>query len=199
MIGFLSGEVFLVSTSTISLLVHDLGFVVFTPRPETFSKGQKVTLHTHLHWNQDQGPTLYGFEDELTKTVFTLIIDCPKIGPKIALGILSQLSAPHFLEAITSRNHTALSNLNGIGAKKAEQLIMELNGKVTKMVSAGILSFKSEDPIAQWSQLGDALASLGYTRQEIGRATNHVTQSTPKNAPFDQLLRSALALLAQGG
>ena len=66
-----------------------------------------------------------------------MIIDCPKIGPGIAINILSQISAGQFLEIISSHNEEALSSINGIGPKKAEQIIVTLKSKVAKLLTSG--------------------------------------------------------------
>ena len=105
------------------------------------------------------------------RTVFLMIIDCPKVGPGIGLSVLSQLSASQFLEIVTTSNQEALSKVNGIGAKKAEQIIVELKHKVQKLLQNGSLKIEQQESFVQWQQLSEVLASLNYTKQEVTKAT----------------------------
>lgn len=80
-----------------------------------------------MHWNQDQGPTLFGFQSQIEKQTFMMIISCSGIGPKMALSILEQTSAGSFLEMIVENDVKALSNLKGIGAKSRATLFIAAN------------------------------------------------------------------------
>ena len=91
-------------------------------------------MQTYMHWNQDNGPTLYGFNSILEKTVFLLIISCSGIGPKIGLAVLHHLEPATFVQAIIEENIKVLSSISGIGAKKAEQICVALKHKVAKLL-----------------------------------------------------------------
>ena len=175
-----------------------LGFAFHLPQTQKLKKGDKVELYSYLHWNQEKGPSLYGFTTELERTTFLMIIDCPKIGPGIACNILSQLQAPQFLEIITSQNEKALSSVNGIGAKKAEQLIMQLKHKVSKLISSGAVQTDMQQDFVQWQNVSDVLTSLNYSKQEIGGAMKHLTETyKDQNYSLDQLIRAALGYLSK--
>ncbi len=198
MFDFLQGKVVGVSDKTITVAVGGVGFAVHVPQARTYAVEADVHVYTYLHWNQENGPSLYGFNAELDRKVFLLIIDCPKIGPSIAISILSQVSASEFLEMITTGSESALSNLNGIGSKKAEQLIVELRGKVHKLINAGGLVPEKQQSFVQWQQLSEVLTSLNYSKPEVIKATQYVAEKyTGQNYPLDQLIRAALAYLAE--
>lgn len=198
MIDQLSGIVAAIHEKSITLAISGFGLSVYLPQPQKVSIGAQLTLDTYLHWNAEQGPSIYGFERDLDRRVFLLIIDCPKIGPSIALNILSQISAPQFLELITTHNETGLSKLHGIGAKKAEQLIVQLKDKVQKLLKRGDVVLEEQHNFVMWQELGDVLASLNYSKQEVSRVTLHLTEKyTGQQQPLDQLIRAALAFLSQ--
>ena len=109
MITFLEGVIAEKTEKTITLMVHGVGFSLFVAEPQKYIEKKDASFYTYMHWNQEKGPNLFGFETAFERTVFLLIIDCPKIGPSIGLSILSQMRPSHFLEAITSQNEKALS------------------------------------------------------------------------------------------
>jgi Holliday junction DNA helicase RuvA len=198
MFEFLSGTVVGIHEKVITVAVSGVGFAVHVPNARDYVLDTAVRLYTYFHWNQENGPSIYGFATEFDRKVFLLIIDCPKIGPTIALNILSQLSATDFLEIVTTGNQKGLSNLNGIGEKKAEQIIVELKHKVQKLINSGEIVHEQQHSFVQWQQLNEVLSSLNYTKPEIMKATQYVAEKyTGQNYPLDQLIRAALAYLSQ--
>lgn len=198
MIDQLSGKVVAVKEKGITLQVGDIGFALFVPQARNLTPNAHLLLFTYLHWNAENGPSLFGFVTELERKLFLLIIECPKVGPSLALSILSQLTASQFVQIVLAGDQHALSKLNGIGSKKAEQIIVELKDKIGKMTTSGELVFEKQQDFVVWQQLGDVLTSLNYTKQEIAKATAYVVQKNQdQQAPLDQLIRKALAYLSQ--
>ncbi len=198
MISYITGTIQETSANQVCLLVHNIGFAVKTPHPENFHVGKESSFYTYLHWHADQGPSMFGFTSTLEKEVFLLIIDCPKIGPKIALSILSQMEAPPFLDAVQREDAKILSSLNGLGAKKAAQIITSLKDKATKLITSGAVSLSSSASADNWHTLSDALTSLGYSKIEITKTIQLLSKSySGDNPSLDQLLRSALGHLSK--
>lgn len=199
MIHYLQGTIQSVYDRAVTLVVNNVGFQIFVARVTQFTPGTSISLFTHLHWHPDQGPTLFGFTQELEKQVFLLIIECPKIGPTIALNILSHLTASQFLQAILTQNDKILSAVNGIGQKKAEQIIVELKHKVQKLINTGAITLEeSHEQSGGWIELQQALTALNYSNQEITHVIHYLTQKyAEKTVSSDQLLRSALTFLAE--
>lgn len=196
MINTLTGSVQDINDANITLLVEGIGFSVTVANPNLLQKENQITLYIYQHWNSETGPALYGFVEQLEKKVFLLIIDCPGIGPKIGLAILAQLGALSFLQVVQSGNDKALSAVNGIGAKKAEQIIVQLKHKVSKLIESGI-DISNSESLSQRHQILEALKSLNYSRQEITAAMNYLNEQCPNTAAFDQLMRYALTFLAK--
>jgi holliday junction DNA helicase RuvA len=196
MINFLKGTVLDYKDHTITLDVQNIGFQIQCPEHYTFIKGESLALHIYLQWHQENGPFLFGFQTELEKTIFLLIISCSGIGPKIGLAILSGLKPASFLKAVQAGDEKALSSVNGIGAKKAEQMIVQLRHKVAKLVESGIV-VEHDVEFEQWKNISEVLASLNYSRSEVSNALHYIKESDHTNATFDQLLRKALSFLSK--
>ncbi len=198
MINYLTGKIKNIKEKSLTVLVNGLGFEIFTPQIQNFSEKQEIELYTHMHWNQENGPTIYGFATELDKTIFLLIIDCPKIGPNIATNILSQIPTSEFIQIISQQNDKALSKINGIGVKKAEQIIVHLKHKISKLISTGKLKVEeSQQDFTQWQNITEVLTSLNYSKQEISKTVKFLAEKhSEKNISLDQLIRSALNFLS---
>ena len=199
MINYLEGTIKHVDEKSILLVVGGVGFNLMTPLTNNFIIGKQVSLFTYLHWSQENGPSMYGFADEVSRSLFLLIIDCPKIGPSIAMAILNALAPAQFIEAVTSQNDKVLSNITGIGVKKAEQIITHLKHKVPKLILKGELKVEAqEENSTNWHHVSEALASLNYSRQEITTALHYLAEKyAGQPAPLDQLIRAGLTHLAK--
>jgi len=198
MISLLHGIIKKIKDQLIVLDCGPIGFDIQVANSALFKIDQTIDLFIYTHWNQEQGPSLFGFQAELDRQVFQLIISCSGIGPKIGLAILNQLGASTFLQAVQTGNEKALSNVSGIGAKKAEQMIVHLRHKVKKLFSSGMVCDKQAAHAGQqWNDIINALESLHYSRGEINKAMKHLSQEHKEQAiPFEQLMRKALAFLS---
>jgi len=197
MISHISGTVKSISDQSIVVDLHGLGLQVSVAQEAVFQIGSPVQLHAYMHWNQENGPSLFGFTSELEKAVFLMIIDCSGIGPKIGLAALGSLGAERFIEVIQSGDERGLSKVNGIGPKKAEQMMVHLKHKVVKLLEKGIKVTGSAQ-ITHWQNIQEVLESLNYSRPEISATMRHLRESEVDAAlPFDNLMRKALSFLAK--
>lgn len=197
MLASISGTITSINHHTLHVQQNNVGFEIFCPHAHTLQEQTTVFLHTYLHWNQEQGPSLFGFLQPLDKEVFLYIISCPGIGPKLGLSILEQLDATQFLHLISEENIAQLSTLKHIGQKKAEQLCLHLKNKVSKMILTKT-SLATKLPTSVWRDLHDTLTSLSYAPSEIKQTTTILKQELDGQSPnFDFLLRKALQLLSK--
>ncbi len=197
MIDQVHGSVYQVYEKAVGILVQGLGLHIQTPRGNEIQINEKITLHTYMHWNAENGPSLLGFSSIFERTIFLLIIECPKIGPSIGLSILSQIKPSQFLEIVASQNEKALSSINGIGPKKAEQIIVSLKHKVTKLIQTGDLPLNMGDDFASWQQASEVLHSLNYSKQEIQRVLQQLNKKySGQQVELGLLIRNALSLLS---
>ncbi|MBI2344819.1 Holliday junction branch migration protein RuvA [Candidatus Dependentiae bacterium] len=197
MIYSLTGTIVDIKENKIILQHQGFCLELLCPHANNVTKGQLTTLYTYLHWNQEQGPSLFGFHQPLDKDIFLMIIDCPGIGPKLALAILEAIDVMDFLQIITQEDNKALSAIKGFGGKKAEQLILHLKGKISKIILNNPIT-ENNKVLAAWTDLQQTLSSLNYNPSEIKQTTNSLKQEfANKEVPFDLLLRKALSLLAK--
>jgi len=156
--------------------------------------GETVTLHTHLVVRED-AQLLYGFYAESERRMFRRLIRISGVGPKLALTILSGVSADEFTRCILQNDAKALTNLPGVGKKTAERLIVELQDKLgddTKTALpgaanniAGVKAFET-NPV---SDAVSALVSLGYRAQEASRMVRLVET---EGLQTEEIIRAAL-------
>lgn len=197
MIYSLTGTVIEIKENKIILNYNNLAFELACPQAASFSQGQEIKLFTYLHWNQEQGPSLFGFKELLDKDLFLMIIDCPGIGPKLGITILENLSSHNFLQIVTQEDLKALNAVKGLGSKKAEQLILHTKNKVKKILDHHPIT-QTNTVIAAWSDLQETLSSLNYSPIEIKQVTTSLKQEfANQQPPLDILLRKALSFLTK--
>lgn len=196
MIDLLVGTVQVQRENAIALLTSGgVRFEVHVPHPQHFAINTQVSITIYFHWSAEQGPSIFGFSSEAERTLFINLIDCNGIGPKLALSILSQMEPAEFVRAIEQQDLDALSSLQGIGKKKAEQIVVSLKHKITRLIEAGVSSIEGLDT----RQLAQVLSSLNYSKTEIQTAVQAVQQRFigATSAQFDEQMRVALAHLAK--
>ena len=157
---------------------------------------EKVVLHTHLSVREDAWH-LYGFVSSYERAVFQKLLVAKGVGPALALGILSALTAERVIAAIRGKDVMTLMRVPRVGRKKAEQLILDLADKMDALVGN---SAQSKSPAASGGLSGDAvraLISLGYTPIEADRAVKGEANGG-QHKDVSSLVRAALARIANG-
>jgi Holliday junction DNA helicase RuvA len=120
--------------------------------------GEAVRLWTHLAVRED-GWSLFGFPDLDERAMFRLLISVSGVGPKVALGMLSQASPRDIALYLRTGDEKALAKLPGIGKKSAARLVVELGQRVPERVGAAAAA--GDEERGGGPGLGDALAVLG--------------------------------------
>lgn len=196
MIEYIAGVVKLFDEGLLIVEVGPIGIALQVPTSTTYEPRQEAVVYTYLHWNQETGPHLYGFASSRERRIFLLITSCSGVGPRLGIAILSDLGVDRFLVAVQMEDVRALSSVSGIGAKKAEQIIVHLKHKVAQLIKSGEMVQGALS--TQWHEMAQVLESLKYTKVEVGQALQHVrVQYAQKDAPFDALMRCALSFLAK--
>ena len=195
MISLISGSIQDVQDNSIVVVQSGIGFHCFTTQAGQYQRDQSVTLHTYMHWNQEQGPSLFGFQSQLEKETFIMIIGCSGIGPKIALSILAQVSPSTFLQAIIENDIKTLNGFNGIGTKKAELLCLSLGSKAKTIIDKH--PSLHQGSLGIWKDIEETLSSLNYSPHEVKQVSSLLKKEDGAKLTFDHLLRKALTLLAQ--
>lgn len=152
--------------------------------------GEQVTLRTY-HLVREDATMLFGFLDETEKTVFIRLLTINGVGPRLALGMLSSMSAESVVRAVRERNVAALTAVSGVGKKTAERVVLELTGKLDDIAfAAGALGQRA--PAAE--EALRALTALGVTQGDADRAVRAVIQEKGSLSAPD-LIREALGRL----
>ena len=150
--------------------------------------GETVTLRTY-HLVREDAVMLFGFLDETEKTVFERLLTINGVGPRLALAMLSALTAEQVVRAVRNRDASALTMVSGVGKKTAERVVLELTGKLDDLAFAGA-GPGQRIPAAE--EALRALTALGVTTSDADRAVRAVVQEKGSlSAP--ELIREALA------
>lgn len=198
MVDYVVGIVSAAQEQELVLDIGIMGLSLQVANAQSFEKGSPIKVYSYLHWNSENGPSLFGFASIIERSVFKIIISCSGIGPKIALAILADLGAQTFLQAITTGDDQTLSKVSGIGKKKAEQIIVSLKHKVATLMESGTVDMGDMKISSHFQDVSLALQSLNYSRPEIGRAMDYLKKNTTlDNMTFDVLLRQALSYLSK--
>ena len=133
MITFLEGKIDSKQPARLVMNVGGIGYEVLIPL-STYDKlareGESMRILTH-HYVREDTQTLFGFATEAERQMFLLLLGISKIGPKIALSVLSGLNARELKRAVVEGDKKRLSSISGIGPKMAERMILELKDKIS--------------------------------------------------------------------
>ncbi len=187
MFEYISG--ILTEKTPFSAVIESGGIGYFTMiSVATFEKlpeiGSKIKLFIHFCQKED-GIELYGFASPEERKVFRKLITVTRIGPKVAISILSRISIEKLTEAIASGNIEALSKIPKVGQKTAERIVLELRGKID-------LPGTTQAPDNDASMAMEALISLGYTRTEAQNSIALARKKSP-HGTIDELIKLALS------
>ena len=198
MIGRLKGLLLTKQPPTLLLDVNGVGYEVNAPMSTFYQLpdvNQEIVLHTHLVVREDV-QQLCGFATEAERSMFRSLIKINGVGPKLALSILSAISADDFARCIQNNDTATLVRLPGVGKKTAERLVIEMRDKL-KDWQAG-LSEKSQkqtgmikvehnaDPV---EEAVSALIALGYKPPQASRM---VSQIDSHDLSSEEIIRDAL-------
>ncbi len=132
--------------------------------------GEECVLHTRMVLRED-AMLLFGFADRGERAAFDSLMAVSKVGPKLALAILSALSPQEIAESVGRGDVVKLASVPGLGRKTAERLVLELRGKNLAAFDPGILGGNVGGP---YVEAREALAALGYSIEEAEKALKDV-------------------------
>lgn len=198
MINYISGIVKDTEPQLIVLDKFGFNFLISVPNEAFYCINQETSLNIYFHWNQETGPQLFGFQSKLERDLFSLIISCSGIGPKLGLSILAQISAIDFINSIIIEDKNILNNINGLGSKKIDLLILQLKNKVNKLSLVNIDNKENKVIFSRIKEVTDVLSSLNYSKQEISVTLDFLKSDKDFSfLTFDQLLKKALSNLVK--
>ncbi len=204
MIGRICGKLIDKQPPFLLVDVQGVGYEIEAPASTLAScpaLGEQITLHTHLIVRED-AHVLCGFISEQERQLFRHLIKVNSVGAKLALGILSGMSADGFVRCVQEKDTAGLTQLPGVGKKTAERLIIEMRDRLKDMnISAITQSVTGNKPgtATDNNAMQDAisgLVSLGYKPQEASRLLQHVDLNGLNS---EAMIKSALKIAATAG
>lgn len=199
MIGRLRGLILEKQPPLVLLEVGGVGYEIYMPMTcfyELPDIGTEALVFTHFVVRED-AQLLFGFNNKQERTLFRELIKVNGVGPKLALAILSGMSAQQFVNAVEREDSVSLIKLPGVGKKTAERLVVEMKDRfkgmhgdlftpATELVLTAPESDITDDSEAEAVA---ALVSLGYKPQEASRMIGKIART---GADCETLIRDAL-------
>ena len=152
------------------------------------SLGEECVIHTRMVVRED-AMLLFGFAAPEERAAFDALTAVSKIGPKLALSVLSALSPPEISEAVARGDVPKLSSVPGLGRKTAERLVLELKGKDLAVFGPEpVVSAYGGGGGGPYMEAREALTGLGYSLEEAEKALN----SIPPQDSVEKYIKEAL-------
>ena len=197
MIGLIRGKLAHKEPPFLIIDVNGVGYEMEVPMSTLFQLpqiGAEVLLRTHLI-SRDDNQTLYGFMSEEERQLFRSLLKVNGVGAKLALTILSGMSASDFKACVRNEDKTALVKLPGVGRKTAERLIIDMRDRIDAG-SNGAANGATVTPGASSeprTEAFNALVSLGY---KPGEAQKMLDNAAVEASTTEDILRSVLRAVA---
>ncbi len=197
MIAHLKGQ--LIEKSPVSLVVdvQGVGYEVFIPLTAYYNlpeSGAEVSLYIHTRIREDS-LKLFGFVNEADKQMFELLTRISKVGPKIALAILSGMTAQDLTQAVFNHDISTLSTIPGVGRKTAERLALELKDKLSELNLQPEAAANTMPGSGLKDDAVSALVNLGYKKAAAEQALKKVWRDEAKPS-LEELIRDSLNCLS---
>ncbi len=201
MIGRLRGEIAVKQPPELLLDVNGVGYEILAPMSTFYELppvGEQITLFTHLAI-RDDAHVLYGFAQVSERALFRGLLKVNGVGAKMALAILSGMSADEFSRCVQSNDTASLVRLPGIGKKTAERLIIEMRDRLQKLLDLPKTGTIAAIPVplnqvaaSPTNDAIDALIALGYKPAD---ASNMVRVVESDGLASEAIIRAALKAL----
>lgn len=153
-----------------------------------------VLVHTHV---AEDALRLFGFVDAAERAAFLTLLHTTGVGPRLALAILSTLSPAELAEAVRRGDKAMLTRIPGVGAKKAERLLVELRDRLGPAMAGSVAVVGG----SVHADLASALTNLGFAPPVAERAAQQVLRAAPPHQQGPEhlpgLLRAALRAVSQ--
>lgn len=193
MIGRLTGILLEKHPPQVLVDVAGVGYEVDVPMSSFYNLpglGERVSLVTHFVVRED-AQQLFGFLTQKEREAFRALIRISGVGPKLALSVLSGLSADDLAQCVAMQDAGRLTRVPGIGKKTAERLLLELKGKLADALPSGPGGAPTSAGVA--ADALNALLVLGYSDKEALPAIKQL----PEGLSLEESIRQALKLLAK--
>ena len=204
MIGLITGQVqYLMAPTACIMTTAGVGYDIELPLPSfcQLQLNEQASIWTHFHVRED-AQLLYGFIDRKERDVFRQLIKINGVGAKMALAMLSAMSAAELKMHVEQESETALTRIPGIGKKTAQRLLIELKDKLKNIdVDSGSFELTPQETTISHegsiiAEVEGALISLGYKEKEAQLAIKAAKSKGDTFADTQGLLKATLQQLS---
>ena len=202
MIAKLTGALVTKAIDHVVLDVRDVGYRVFIPLSTYYDLPEinaAVSLFVHTYVREDLFQ-LFGFLTVDERDLFEALLRVTKVGPKLALAMLSGMSAHDLRQALSTGDVPRLSTVPGVGRKTAERIVLELRERFAKEHPSPVLGVVPPgNGLHVVADAVTALQNLGYPRAIAERAIRQVLQlpEAAEMPALKELVREALRFLGR--
>jgi Holliday junction DNA helicase RuvA len=198
MIGLLRGKVIYKQPPELLLEVHGVGYELQASMNTFYNlpldSQTEVTIYTHFVVRED-AQTLFGFSSQDERTLFRHLLKVTGIGPKMALAIVSGMTAHEFAQLVHAADANALSRIPGVGKKTAERLIIEMRDRLPKPEATLAVSGThkpTQTPFTIVSPVDEALNALLALGYKPAQASKMIAPLENQNLSVEEMIRQAL-------
>ena len=207
MYEYISGELIAASVDYAVIDCSGVGYRLDIPASTANrlpSNGERVKLLVHFHVREDT-QRLFGFLQPEEREVFRHLLSINKVGPKVALNILSGITIDDLVRAVQTQDPSRFKAISGIGPKTAQRLVLELKGKL-KIETIAKPKTDADDKDGATSDrfsasqgrtdAFDGMIALGYNEAQVATALARVDSLIDdENLPAEEWIRKALQVI----
>ncbi len=196
MIAHLRGQILSKTPNAVVIECGGVGYelaISVSTYTELGEPGAQASLHVYTHVRED-ALLLFGFAELTEKRLFEKLLAVSGIGPKLAITVLSGISAERLAAAIRGGDHATLTRIPGIGKKTAERVVLELKDKlddVAAFAAGGVAAVPTLGALEE--DVLSALMNLGYPRQVAQKAVQTAAKDVAAGTDFEHLFRAAMS------
>jgi len=202
MIAYLNGKIFEIADDSVVIDVGGVGYLAFCSARTLAnlpSTGAPIALQIETQFKAES-LTLYGFQDAAERSWFRLLQTVQGVGARVALAILSALTAEQLSQAIMARDKAAFAQASGVGPRLAQRLVSELQSKVGELPTSPAIAMPTSAVGAGGATIGgghaedavSALVNLGYGRSEAHGAVAKAAATLGEDSDVEDLIRAGL-------
>ena len=197
MYEYFKGIISKITAKYIVLEVNSIGYILHVANPYAYSSlvNQETQIYVHQVVRED-AQLLYGFRSEEEKQLFLSLISVSGIGPVSALAIIAADDNAGLVQAIEQKNITYLTKFPKIGKKTAQQMVLDLEGKVAvagdELLAKAAVQASNENQ--ELEEAMEAMLALGYKAAELKKIKKFLEGTTDT---AENYIKSALKMLVK--
>ncbi len=174
MIESIYGKIISINNNDLVINVGPINLSILIPSSDKYlnlNEGDEIKISTILDVKEDS-LTLIGFLENNERELFQKLITVKGVGSKVAISILSTITADELIESVASNNHNIIKQVSGIGEKTAKLILVQLQGQLDNIPhSTNNLELEIQIEATQ------AVQALGYPPEQIKKIINEINLS----------------------